>query len=186
MINRALQLRPNDWDILRQQSRVLRAQGDLDGAAAVIRKLLELNPQSAYRYFDLGIIRMIQGHPDDYLQNMLTARRLATIGDDTVSIDSSIATALLANGRFDEAISQARLASAEFSKDSGRNGEFPWLTLIAAEYLSGNVAGAKAQLRNFLGTPRAFENLAAVKTVASLAANENLLDGLRGAGMPEQ
>jgi Flp pilus assembly protein TadD len=50
MIDRALQFRPNDWDILRQQSRVLRAQGDLDGAAAVIKKLLELNPQSAYRY----------------------------------------------------------------------------------------------------------------------------------------
>jgi hypothetical protein len=105
---------------------------------------------------------------------------------DTESIDSSLATALLANGRFDEAISQARLAAAEFSKDSGRAGEIPLLTLIAAEYLNGDVANAKAQLHNFLATPRALTNLAAVKTVASLAANRSLLDGLRGAGMPEQ
>jgi tetratricopeptide (TPR) repeat protein len=85
LIDRALQLKPNDWDILRQKSRVLRVQGDFDGAEAVIKKLLEMDPQSAYRYFDLGIIRMIKGHPDEYLQNMRTARRLATISDDVES-----------------------------------------------------------------------------------------------------
>jgi tetratricopeptide (TPR) repeat protein len=178
-------LKPNDWDTLRQKSRVLRAQGDLDGAAAVIRKLLEMNPQSAYRYVDLGIIRMIEGHPDEYLQNMLTARRLATIGDDIEFIDLSLALAFLANGRFDETISQARLAGAEFSSNS-RAGEVAKLTQIAADYLRGNSTDARAQLQNFLSTPSTLTNLSTVKKQPTLAANANLLDGLRRAGMPEE
>jgi class 3 adenylate cyclase/TolB-like protein len=186
MIDRALQLTPNDFDTLRAQSRVLRAQGDLDGAAVVIRKLLEMNPQSTYRYFDLGIIRMIEGHPDEYLQNMLTARRLAaTAGEDIESIDLSLALAFLANGRFDETISQARLAAAEFSSNS-RSRDTAKLTQIAADYLRGNSADAKAQLQNFLSTPSTLTSLSAVKKEPSLAANANLLDGLRRAGMPEE
>jgi class 3 adenylate cyclase/TolB-like protein/Flp pilus assembly protein TadD len=185
MIDRALQLRPDDWDTLKQKSRVLRAQGDLDGAAAVIRKLLEMNPQSAYRYFDLGIIRMIEGHPDEYLQNMLTARHLATIDDDRESIDLALALAFLANGRFDEAISQARLAGAEFSSNS-RSGEVAKLAQIAADSLRGNSTDAKAQLQNFLSTPSTLTNLSMVKKQPSLAANANLLDGLRRAGMSEE
>lgn len=62
--------------------------------------------------------------------------------------------ALFANGRFDEAISQARLAVAELPDDSGRAGEVPWLALISAQYLTGNDTAAKAQLQNFLSRPR--------------------------------
>jgi class 3 adenylate cyclase/TolB-like protein len=186
IIDRALQLKPDDWDTLRQNARVLRAQGDFDGAEAVVRKLLVMNPQSAYRYVDLGVLRMIKGHPEEMLQNMQTARSLATIDDDVPVIDTYMAVALLANSRFDEAISQARLATGEFTKESGRFGEVPWVTLIAAEYQSGNVADAKAELQKFLSAPRTLVNLVAVKTMPYLAANTNLLDGLRGAGMPEQ
>src|SRR4029077_2620352 len=113
-------------------------------------------------------------------------RRLAVTGDDTVSIDIFLAVALLANGRFAEASPQARLAAAESSKDSGRNGEYPWVTLIAAEYLSGNEEQAKADLQHFLSTPRTLSNLTAVQASVTLAHTPNLLDALRHVGMPEQ
>jgi tetratricopeptide (TPR) repeat protein len=186
-VDRALQLAPNDFDTLKDKSHILRAQGDLDGATAVIKRLLELNPVSGFRYFDLGLIRLIQGHPEELLTDMQTARRLASRGDpsDAQAMDAWLAMALFANGRFDEAISQASLAVAELPNDSGRTVEVPWLALISAQYLSGNDTAAKAQLQNFLSRPRLLSNLAAVKKVPTLAATPRLLEALRGAGMPE-
>jgi len=185
-VDRALELSPNDVMALREKSRVLRAQGDLEGAEAVIHKLLEINPLSAYRYFDLGIIRLIRGHPDEMLTNMLKAKQLATSADDRESIDSLLAVALLANGRFAEAIPQARLAAAEFSRESGLVGERPSVTLIAAEYLSGDEQQARADLQHFLATPRTMSNLAAVQADPTLAHTPKLVDALHHAGMPEQ
>jgi adenylate cyclase len=185
-VNRALELAPSNFETLKEESRVLRAQGDLDGAAAVIHKLLEMNPLSAYRYVDLGVVRLLQGHPDEMLTNMETAKRLATISDDAVSIDALLAVGLLANGRFADAIPQARLASAQFPKESGRIGEYPWLALIAAEYLIGDDQQAKADLQHFLATPRTLSNLAAVQATPTLAHTPGLIDALRHAGMPEQ
>jgi TolB-like protein len=186
-VDRALQLAPNDFETLKHKSHILRAQGDLDGATAVIKRLLELNPVSGFRYFDLGLIRLVQGHPEELLTDMQTARRLVSRGDPSAAqaTDAWLAMALFANGRFDEAISQARLAVAEMSNDSGRIGEVPWLALISAQYFSGDDAAAKTQLQNFLSGPRLLSNLAAVKKVPTLAATPRLLEALRGAGMPE-
>jgi Flp pilus assembly protein TadD len=186
-VDRALQLAPNDFDTLKDKSHILRAQGDLDGATAVIKRLLELNPVSGFRYFDLGLIRLIQGHPEELLTDMQAARRLASRGDpsDTQAIDAWLAMAQFANGRFDEAISQARLAVAELPNDSGRTVEVPWLALISAQYLSCNDTAAKSQLQNFLSRPCMLSNLAAVKKVPTLAATPRLLEALRGAGMPQ-
>ena len=43
--DRALQLAPNDVMVLRDKANVLRAQGDLDEAAALLRRVIELAPQ---------------------------------------------------------------------------------------------------------------------------------------------
>jgi TolB-like protein/Flp pilus assembly protein TadD len=186
-LDRALQLAPNDFDTLKHKSHLLRVQGDLDGATAMIKRLLEMNPVSGFRYFDLGLIRLIQGHPEELLTDMQTARRLASTGDpsDAQAIDAWLAMALFANGRFDEAISQAHLAVAGLSNDSGKIVEVPWLALISAQYFSGNDITAKAQLQMFLSSPRILSNLAAVKKQPTLAAIPRLLQALRGAGMPE-
>jgi hypothetical protein len=99
--------------------------------------------------------------------DMQRAQRLVSRGDpsDAQAIDAWLAMAMFANGRFDEAISQARLAVAELSNDSGQIAEVPWLALISAQYFSGNDTAAKAQLQNFLSRPRVLSNLAAVKKV---------------------
>ena len=43
-VDRALLLAPNDVYALRAKAVVLRARGDLDGAAAVLRRVIELAP----------------------------------------------------------------------------------------------------------------------------------------------
>ena len=48
-IDRALQLAPNDVEALRRKAFVLQAQGNLDEAAALIRKVIELDPLDGWR-----------------------------------------------------------------------------------------------------------------------------------------
>jgi adenylate cyclase len=183
--DRALSSAPADFLTLKEKSRVLRAQGDLDGAAAVIHRLIELRPRSAFRYFDLAIIMMIQKHPKEALENFMTAKRLATIGDSRDVIDGLLAVALVGNDRFAEAIPQARLAIAQFTSDTGRVAEYPWLALIAAETASGREAEARADLQKFFATPRTWNSMAEIQKFPFFAANPQLLEGLRRAGMPE-
>jgi TolB-like protein len=187
-LDRALELAPNDFGSLKHKSHILRLQGDLDGATAVIKRLLELNPVSGFRYFDLGLIRLMQGHPEELLTDMQTARRLVSRDDpsDIQAMDAWLAMALFANGRFEEAIPQARLAMGELPNDTGQVGEVPWLALIAAEYLGGNEAVARTQLQQFLSTTRMNNNLDAVQRRPTLAATPRLQEALRGAGMPER
>ena len=60
---------------------------------------------------------------------------------------------LLSTGQYSEAVPQARLAAAETANDFGRLGEFPWLTLIAAEALLGQLHDAHNDLTRYLATP---------------------------------
>jgi len=184
-IDRALELAPNDFETLTQKVRVLRIEGDIDGAEALTRELIRMNPLSAVQYWNLGIIRLIQGHPEDMLANMQIARRLAAAGDDPTNFDVYLALALLANGRLADAISQGRLAAAESPTES-RNGDISGMMLIAAEYLNGNEEQAKADLQHFLATPRTLSTLKAVQSAPSLANIPKLVDALRQAGMPER
>ena len=75
-VDRALLLAPNDVDALRAKAIVLRAQGDLDEAAALSRKVIELDPQWGWRYRELGLILLIQGHYKEALENFVTAKQL--------------------------------------------------------------------------------------------------------------
>jgi TolB-like protein len=184
-IDRALELAPNDFGTLEQKVRVLRIEGDIDGAEALTRELIRMNPLSAYQYWNLGIIRLIQGHPEEMLTNMQIARRLVAVGNDPSLYDVYLALALLANGHFADSISQARLAAAE-SPTVSRNGDISGMMLIAAEYLNGNEEQAKADLKHFLATPRTLSTLKAVQSAPSLANIPKLVDALRQAGMPEQ
>ena len=183
--DRALALKPNDYFTLREKANVLRAQGDLDEAAALLRGLIERNPMQAMRYRELGAIQLTQGHPNEALENFMTAKRLVMGNDMVEPIDSIIAVALLANDRFPEAIEQARRTIPEIPAESGGIAEAPWLALIAAESESGQEAQARADLQKFLSTPRVWHTTAEIQKVPYLAANPKLLDGLRRAGMPE-
>jgi TolB-like protein len=186
LLDRALQIAPNDVDTLSQKSVVLRAQGNLDEAAALLRKVLEIRPLWGFRYNDLGSILLIQGRRKEALDNYMKAKHLA-VGTDAVNfIDSNLAFALLANDRYPEAIAQARLAIPQFPPETGRNAEIPWLALIAAESANGQDAEAHADLQKSLSTPRNWRTMAEVQKRPYFAAIPQLLEGLRRAGMPAE
>ena len=132
------------------------------------------------------MILLTQGHPKEALENFMTAKQLAVGTDPVQSIDANIAIGLLANDRFPEAITQARLAIAEYPSESGRIAEYPWLVLIAAESASGQDAEARADLQKFLATPRTWRTMAEIQKFPYFAANPKLLEGLRRAGMPAE
>jgi DNA-binding winged helix-turn-helix (wHTH) protein/TolB-like protein len=186
LIDRALQLKPNDPWVLREQANVLRAQGRLDDAVALLHRVIEMLPEQAFRRRELGQILLMQRHYQEALDNLLTARRLASEDDDIQQIDASIAMALLVNDRYPEAVAQARLAISECPVEAGREAEIPWLTLIAGEIADGQDAAARADLRTFLAAPRTLHSVDAVQKSRYLAAIPKLLDGLRLTGMPEQ
>jgi TolB-like protein/DNA-binding winged helix-turn-helix (wHTH) protein len=180
--DRALQLAPNDVEVLRRKALVLHAKGDLEGAAALIRKVLELEPLDAWRYRELGHIQMAQGHFKEALENLTTAKRLGG----SAFYGQSLALGLLANDRIPEAIAEARLAIAQLDLNVGRAAEPSWLALIAGESESGQEAQARADLHQFIATRRTYRSITEVRKDPVLARNSNLLEGLRHAGMPEE
>jgi class 3 adenylate cyclase/TolB-like protein/tetratricopeptide (TPR) repeat protein len=185
--DRALQLAPNDVNSLGLKALVLQLQGNLDGAEALIRKAIELLPQGAW-IGQLGQIQMAQGRYREALESFMTVKQ--QMGADTSpSVDQDLASALLANDRFPEAIAAAQLAIAQWTTvDASRSGELPWLTLIAAESEDGQNARARADLEKFLATPRTLRTTADIQrsNVTHFATIKQLLDGLRRAGMPEK
>lgn len=182
-VERALVLRPDDFWTLREKAVVLFAQRNYNESAALLRRLIQRKPQ-AHRYVLLAYILTIQGHYQEALENFTTARRLAA-GNETInSLDAGVAIGLLVNDRYAEAIEQARLALSEFPPDSGRDGEHPWLVLVAAETATGQEAQARADLKRFLATPRNLRSMTELQKIPLYGSNAKLLDLLRLAGMP--
>jgi hypothetical protein len=70
--------------------------------------------------------------------------------------------------------------------DIGNVGELPWLALIAATDAGGNDEAARSKLQQFLATPRNWHSMAEIQKSAEFAANPELRDGLRRAGMPAE
>ena len=184
--DRALQLKPNDVEVLRTKATVLRARGDLDEAAVLLRRVIELAPQWGWARQGLGRILLTQGHYKEALEMFVSAKQLISLtGVEPIAlVDASLAMGLLVNDRFPEAIAQARLAIGEYPPEGGRNAEAPWLVLIAAESANGQDAEARADLQKFLATPRTWRTIVEIQKIDYFAAPK-LLDGLRRAGMPE-
>jgi TolB-like protein/Flp pilus assembly protein TadD len=182
--DRAFQLAPNDVDALVPKVYVLWAQGNLDGAAALIHRVLELDPLNSWMHRRLGMLQMDQGRYKEALESFVTAKRLATQG--LQYFDESLAYGLLANEQYPEAIAQARLVMGESPPEGGWIAEVPWLVLIAAESENGQAAEARADLQKFLATQRTYRSIAEVEKLRVMRANSKLLDGLRRAGMPEE
>jgi adenylate cyclase len=182
--DRALQLAPNNVSALRRKAFVLRVQGNLDGAAALARKAIELEPLEGWCHRELGQIEMAQGRYKEALESFMTAKRL--IAETSPFVDQSLACGLLANDRFPEAIAQAQLAMAEWTSEGGPDAEIPWLVLIAGKSENRQPAEARAYLQKFLATPRTYRSIAEVQKMPQLAGISKLLEGLRRAGMPSE
>jgi class 3 adenylate cyclase/TolB-like protein len=193
--DRALQLAPDSVTALGRKAYVLHWQGDLEGSAALLDKVIPMDPLTGWWYRELGQVQMAQGHYKEALENFLTAKRLILATSPSAdqanpAMDMSVAYGLLANDRFPEAIAAAQLAISQWApQDAGRSAEIPWLTLIAAESEDGQDAQARADLQKFLATPRTLRTIADIQrafTFSHLATLRQLLDGLRRAGMPAE
>jgi class 3 adenylate cyclase/TolB-like protein/tetratricopeptide (TPR) repeat protein len=184
-VDRALQLSPDYLWALRRKALILQTQGDLEGAAALVRTVLEREPLDGWRHRQLGQIQMAQGHFKEALESFTTAKRLGG-NPPRPSFSQSLAQGLLVNDRFPEAIAEARLARAGWQSDADPSSEGAWLVLIAAESENGQDAEARADLQKFLATPRTNRTLAVVRKTPQYAANPKLLDGLQRAGMPAE
>jgi TolB-like protein len=77
--DRALQLAPNDNHLLRTKAVVLRAQGNLDQAAALVRKVIERSPLWGWAHRDLGQILLLQGHYKEALDSLVSAKQLISV-----------------------------------------------------------------------------------------------------------
>jgi tetratricopeptide (TPR) repeat protein len=175
---------PNHLLALRARANVLRARGDWIGAEAVERRTIGLQPTEAMRHFELGVILMAEGRHQEALQSFERAKRFAGGSDPVYLIDANIALAYLAIGQSAEAMAMARVSISESPPVIGRAAELPWLALIAATSDTGQNDEARADLQKFLAAPRSWHGMSQIQQTAVFVANQNLLNGLRNAGMP--
>jgi class 3 adenylate cyclase/TolB-like protein/tetratricopeptide (TPR) repeat protein len=185
-VDHMFKLSPDSRFTLTTRAIVLYAQGKLDEAAALQRRVIELEPLESNRYLLFGFILLDQGHSKEALDEFMTAKRLAAETNPVYASDEGIALALAASERWSEAIAQARLAIAEAPPASGWVAEMSRLALIAAESASGQDAAARAELQEFLATPRRVRSMSEIPKSSPLVANAKLAEALRRAGMPEQ
>ena len=183
LVDRAIMLSDGSRSALRTKASVLRSQGRLPEAAALLRRLTAAEPWSVWLTHELGIALLSVGQDEEALRLLLQAKRLVSDDRPIDIIDSYIAMALVATGQNAAAIERAQMAIQSFPSDSGWIGEYPWLALIAAQAASGDEAGARDTLRRFLAQPRRLSNVAAVKATPQMGANAALQEGLRRAGM---
>src|SRR5262249_9103361 len=140
----------------------------------------------ALQHFELGSILMAEGRHQEALQSFRNAKRFADGADAVYLFDASIAVADLAIGSLAEAITLAQASISQSPPNTGRLAELAWLALIAATSDSGQDDAARADLQRFLATPRSWHSMSEIQSWPAFAANRNLLDGLRGAGMPAE
>jgi DNA-binding winged helix-turn-helix (wHTH) protein/TolB-like protein/tetratricopeptide (TPR) repeat protein len=184
--DRLLAVDANHILALRARTAVLTARGDWPAAEAVVRRALALQPTEATRHFELGFILMGAGRHQEALQSFENARRFAGGADPVYSFDGNIAMANLAIGQLAAAIAMAQAAISELPPDTGRSAELPWLALIAATSDSGWDEEARAHLQKFLASPRSWRSMSQIRQWPAFAINQNLLTGLRNAGLPEE
>jgi DNA-binding winged helix-turn-helix (wHTH) protein/TolB-like protein/tetratricopeptide (TPR) repeat protein len=184
--DRLFAIDPNNLLALRARATVLRARGDWPVAEAVARRVLAIQPTEANRHYELGFILMAQGRHQEALLSFQDARRFAGGADPIYVYDANAALAQVAIGQQAEAIAIAQVSISELPPTIGRWAELPWLALIAAKSDSGQDDDARADLRKFLAASRSWHSMSLVEKWPGFAANQNLLAGLRKAGMPTE
>lgn len=184
--DRLFEIDPNHLLALRARATVLRARGEWTAAEAVVRRAMGMQPTELARHYELGFIQMAEGRHQEALRSFQDARRFAGGADPIYLYDANIALAQLAIGQNAEAIGMAQTSISESPPIIGRWAEFPWLALVAALSDSGQDDSARADLRKFLATSRSWHSLSLVEQWPAFAANQNLLVGLRNAGMPAE
>src|SRR5262245_3932579 len=184
LARRAVQLGKDDAVVLGQAGYVLAyVAGALDDAAAFLDRALLINPNLASGWFCSGWVKVWLGEPDRAVEHFAHAMRLNPIDPALFAMQGGIAHAHFFAGRYDEAVSWAKMALRELPDShaalrigaascalAGRDEE---AKRLVARWLEIDPARRVSNLQNVLGPYRQPEHLA------------KYVDALRKADLPE-
>src|SRR5262245_6052876 len=111
---RAVQLGKDDATVFSDAGFALAyAAGDLDDGAAFLDRALLINPNSAWGWFLGGWAKVYLGEPDRAIERFAHAMRLSPIDPALFLMQAGTAQAHFVAGRYDEALSWAKMALRE-------------------------------------------------------------------------
>jgi TolB-like protein/Flp pilus assembly protein TadD len=181
----ALDREPDDPGVLAHAGFVLGwADRGLAASLQLLRRALELDPNSAFAYYVDGWLRMHAGEPDIALERCAWALRLSP--RDPLAAAAAMSTsglALILAGRFDEAVDWGDRAVREAPDFA-----YPRRVHAAALALAGRLGEARAAGAALVAIEPGFTVDSFVTRIPLRAtqANRLLFDGLRRAGLPER
>jgi TolB-like protein/Tfp pilus assembly protein PilF len=184
LARRALQLDSDDATVLCFAGWALAAVGkELDDGAAFLDRALLINPNLAFGWFASGLVKVWLGEPDRAVEHFAHAMRVSPLGPHLFLMQQGTALAHFFAGRYDEALSWAKMAlreqpdchaalrtGAASCALAGRDEEAKGLM---ARLLEIDPALRISNLQNLLGPYRQPEHQA------------KYTDALRKAGLPE-
>ena len=184
LARRAIQLGKDNASVLGPAGYALAyVARDLDGGAAYLDRALLINPNSSMAWAVSGWVKVWLGEPDRAIEHFAQAMRLSPIDPGLVGMQQGTAHAHFFAGRYDEAVSWAKMALRELPDShpalriaaascalTGRDEEAKKLT---ARLLEIDPALRISNFQNVLGPYRQPEHPA------------KYADALRRAGLPE-
>ena len=184
-LSAALVGNPDDWALLRQLTAIRKAAGNLDGAARMARRAVELLPSDAEGWAELGLILARQR---EFADAVAAFRRAVELNPQDVMARESMAQSLAALGQREEAVSEFRrvldmkpqlglvwLHQGQLLEQMGRKTEAE-TCFEKAKANPGQNPDALAELAGFFQQRGAFDSAAElyVKAIAFDPANAKL------------
>ncbi len=186
LARRALAIDPNDITALKALAGAQLFDGDLDGAMRTARRQLEINPSDAHARRDLAGTLHFQGQWDAALHELDLAERLNPLDPSHLDkVHGMAGFALIALGRYEEAIARARRLEAVTPHSAS-----PYLYLAASHAHLGRQEEARQAAAEVLRRRPQFmigaDARRASTAPAYLDGVRHMEEGLRLAGLPER
>jgi adenylate cyclase len=190
LISRAVSLAPDHQEVLRARAMLQRARGRFNEAIVATEALLARNPAEPVAYREMGLNKL-------YLGRTREAAEWFRRADEIAPRDPSRWTWLQGLGRALMQLGDAAGAVVALSQALENNPDYVRgkALLAAAEALSGNIRIARRYLAEYAEaepgmTVRRFAQQRSSVPLATVSPvyrreNEQILDGLRRAGMPD-
>jgi adenylate cyclase len=182
-IRMALKLHPRDADIRGVAARVYFGLADLEQAKVHGQAAVDLNPNSAYAYFSLGMAQTLSGEPVQGIEAIDQAIRISPFDPLMRRFLLMRAIACFQLDQYGEAV-----AAMERSNSVGFNNDFSFAMTAVAYSRLGRADDAANLIQGLLERRPNFSIALARNSVRRLPAAwlERLIDGLRELGVQEE
>jgi adenylate cyclase len=190
LISRALSLAPDHIGVLKARGVLLRARGRFEEAVVATHAIIAQNPGEPTAHREMGLNKLYLGATREAADWFRSADRVAPRDPMRWTWLQGLGRALMQLGQHAEAAAVLRLTI-----DSNPGWAIGKALLAASEALTGNVACARRHMNEYdesdpgmtvsrFARERSSVPLAAVSSVY-LRESEQILEGLRRAGMPD-